>query len=36
MATGLYAARNLIGTEKYDIWQVNVDGEYHEEVQSNQ
>ena len=35
MATGLYAARNLIGIGEFDIWQVNVDGEYHEEVSSN-
>ncbi len=31
MATGLYAARNLLGTGDYDPWVVNVDGEYHEE-----
>lgn len=31
MATGLYAARNLLGTSDYDPWNVNVDGEYHEE-----
>ena len=35
MATGLYAARNLIGIGEFDIWQVNVDGEYHEEVPTN-
>ena len=35
MATGLYAARNLIGIGEFDIWQVNVDGEYHEEDSSN-
>jgi len=32
MATGLYAARTLLGNGKYDPWEVNVDGEYHEEV----
>jgi protoporphyrinogen oxidase len=31
MLTGVYAARNIVG-EKYDIWSVNVDKEYHEEV----
>ena len=35
MATGLYAARNLLGTGDYDPWNVNVDGEYHEEKISN-
>lgn len=32
MATGLYAARNLLGVGKFDPWEVNVDGEYHEEI----
>ncbi len=32
MATGLYAARNLLGLGDYDPWVVNVDGEYHEEL----
>jgi len=31
MATGMYAARNLLGIGEYDPWIVNVDGEYHEE-----
>ena len=31
MATGLYAARNLLGLGNYDPWEVNVDGEYQEE-----
>ena len=35
MATGLYAARTLLGDGNYDPWEVNVDGEYHEEVSSN-
>ena len=35
MATGLYAARTLLGQGDYDPWEVNVDGEYHEEVSSN-
>ena len=30
MLTGVYAARNICGAD-YDIWDVNVDGEYHEE-----
>lgn len=29
--TGLYAARNIRG-EKYNIWEVNTDDEYHEET----
>ncbi len=32
MATGLYAARNYLGLGNYDPWEVNVDGEYHEEI----
>jgi hypothetical protein len=31
MLTGLYAARNVVG-EKRDVWAVNVDDEYHEEM----
>jgi hypothetical protein len=31
MLTGLFAARNAIG-EQHDVWSVNVDSEYHEEV----
>ena len=31
MATGIYAVRNLLGEGNYDPWEVNVDGEYHEE-----
>jgi protoporphyrinogen oxidase len=30
MVTGVYAARNIIG-ESYDIWDVNVEADYHEE-----
>jgi protoporphyrinogen oxidase len=30
MLTAIYAARNLCGAD-YDLWDVNVDGEYHEE-----
>ena len=32
MATGLYAARTLKGEGIFDPWEVNVDGEYHEEI----
>jgi len=32
MLTGVYAARNVIGAS-YDVWDVNVEPEYHEEVQ---
>jgi protoporphyrinogen oxidase len=32
MLTGLLAARNLVLGEKNDLWEVNVDQEYHEEV----
>ena len=32
MATGLYAVRNLLGEGDFDPWDVNVDGEYHEEL----
>jgi protoporphyrinogen oxidase len=31
MVTGVYAARNVDGAS-YDVWQVNVEQEYHEEV----
>ena len=32
MATGQLAARNYLGLGEFDVWQVNVDGEYHEEI----
>ena len=32
MATGLYAVRDLLGKGNFDPWEVNVDGEYHEEI----
>ena len=35
MATGIYAARTLLGVGNYDPWEVNVDGEYHEEIGNN-
>jgi len=35
MATGLYAARTLLGIGDFDPWEVNVDGEYHEEMSNN-
>jgi protoporphyrinogen oxidase len=31
MLTGVYAARNIVG-EDYDVWSVNTEMEYHEEV----
>ncbi|MFA5992294.1 MAG: NAD(P)/FAD-dependent oxidoreductase [Candidatus Pacearchaeota archaeon] len=31
MMTGLLAAKNLIGGEKFDAWKVNIEAEYHEE-----
>jgi protoporphyrinogen oxidase len=31
MLTGLYAARNVVG-EQHDVWAVNVDSDYHEEL----
>ena len=33
MVTGVYAARNILG-EEYDIWDVNVEDDYHEETTS--
>ncbi len=35
MLTGIYAARNSVGAD-YDVWGVNVDEEYHEEVRATQ
>ena len=35
MATGIYAARTLLGEGDFDPWEVNIDGEYHEEVHNN-
>ena len=36
MATGLYAARTLTGEGNFDPWDVNVDGEYQEEIYQNE
>ncbi len=33
MLTGIYAVRNLVLGEKNDLWDVNTDQEYHEEVE---
>jgi protoporphyrinogen oxidase len=33
IATGLLGARNILGFAKYDPWLVNIDAEYHEEIQ---
>jgi len=35
MLTGLYAIRSLLAGEKHDLWKVNAEQEYHEEVLSN-
>jgi protoporphyrinogen oxidase len=32
MLTGMYAVRNLLHGEQHDLWAVNADQEYHEEV----
>ena len=34
MVTGMLAVRNLIDGERNDIWSVNTDQEYHEEIRS--
>ena len=33
MLTGILAVRNLVSTERNDLWSVNTDQEYHEELQ---
>ena len=35
MLTGVYAAQNIIG-EQHDVWNVNVDQEYHEETTADE
>lgn len=35
MATALYAVRNICGAE-YDVWDVNIEETYHEEVQEHE
>lgn len=35
LLTGLYAARNLLGSS-YDLWEINTEREYHEEFQSTE
>ena len=35
MATGMYAARTYLGEGNFDPWEVNIDGEYHEEIKSH-
>ena len=32
MLTGMLAVRNALLAEKHDLWSVNTDQEYHEEV----
>ena len=34
MLTGMLAVRNLVRGERHDLWKVNTDEEYHEEVRS--
>ena len=36
MATGLLAARNIVRGESNDVWSVNTDQEYHEEILEEQ
>ncbi len=35
MMTGMLAVRNLVDGERNDIWSVNTDDEYHEEIRSD-
>lgn len=35
MLTGIYAARNLALGNQYDVWSVNTEAEYHEEVSAS-
>ena len=32
MLTAMLAVRNLVDGEQYDLWSVNADAEYHEEI----
>lgn len=32
MLTGMYAVRNLVLNEQYNLWEVNAEQEYHEEI----
>lgn len=32
MLTGMYAVRNMLDGAEYDLWQVNAEQEYHEEI----
>ena len=34
MLTGLYGVRTLLAGEKHDLWTVNAEQEYHEEVRA--
>jgi protoporphyrinogen oxidase len=34
MMTGVFAARNIVGEENYDVWSVNTEAEYHEEIKT--
>ena len=35
MLTGMYAVRNLVLGERNDLWSVNVEQEYHEEIHTD-
>ena len=35
MLTGLLAVRNLLYGEDHDLWEVNADREYHEEIRKD-
>ena len=36
MITGILAVRNLVFSEKNDLWSVNADAEYHEEIRHDE
>lgn len=36
MVTAIYAAHNVLGKRRRDVWDVNVEQEYHEEVSENE
>ena len=36
MVTGMLAARNIMFGERNDVWSVNTDQEYHEEILEEQ
>jgi hypothetical protein len=32
MLTAMLAVENILGVGEHDVWSVNVDGDYHEEI----